>query len=477
MGSLPCFDYGTQGFDSDFEVVLSNTLQCTSFASGSNKFYQMELHHGKTSGKWRVFTANGRTGVYSKPRERVSDDEATARDEYQKILREKTTRKKEPYTIVDVVATKMGTDAGNQRIISSDFKKDKVQDAAGAAVSTGPKIAGTVRILINRLFEEAGQTCRSQLHGSLQTSAENPLGTLSLTQIEQGKAILKEANEVLSKQPSLVNTIESEVIRVTNAFYSAIPHNIPWRPREEAERREWMKRFALNNSTILDEKYDLLDLLADVKGMMAGFATSDEHSRLREANCEFEEVDLPEFKRIGDFVTNTSSVHHSWTLYPKHIWKVLSKSQVGHRSTIDRVGNIKALFHGSRSGNILGICKKGLLLRPPGAYVTGSLLGNGLYFADQSTKSSQYSTARFGGTSSSHGDTYFMFVADVALGKIKEMTNGDQSMSRAPHGFNSVMGKKGYTSAWNGTLLHNEFVIFDIPQHQLTHLIEFSQRF
>ena len=465
------------GFDVDFEVIDSHTLQCTSFEGGSNKFYQMELHKGKTTGKWRVFTANGRTGVYSKPRERVTDDEGEARAEFAKIFREKTTRKNEPYTVVDVVATKMGTDAGNQRIISQDFRQDKVQAAAGTVKVAGPAIPANVRVLVDRLYNEAGQTCRSQLHGSLQTSAENPLGTLSLTQIEQGKAILKEANAVLANDASLIGTIEPEVMRVSNAFFSTIPHNIPLRPRGEDERRDWMKRFALNTATVLDEKYDLLDLLADVKGMTAGFATSDEHARLRETNCDYQEVDATEFKRIGDFMTGTQSVHHDWKLFPKRIWRIKSKGQAGYRTTIDKIGNIKALFHGSRAANILGICKKGLLIRPPGAYVTASMFGNGLYFADQSTKSSQYATARYGGGGSAHGDTYFMFVADVSLGRIRRMRNSDSSLNSAGHGYDSVMGVKGDTDGWNGSLLHNEFIVYDPKQDELTHLIEFSQKY
>jgi poly [ADP-ribose] polymerase len=131
------------------------------------------------------------------------------------------------------------------------------------------------------------------------------------------------------------------------------------------------------------------------------------------------------------------------------------------------IGNITPLFHGSRSANIMGICKKGLLLRPPGAYVTGSMFGNGLYFADQSTKSSQYSTARFGGSGNSYGDSYFMFVADVALGKIKKYEDSQSHLNKAPYGYDSVQGEKGRQ------LIHNEFIVYDIRQNQLQYLVEF----
>lgn len=474
--SLACTDFGVNPFDANYDVIESHTLQCTSLTTGSNKFYQMELHRGD-SGTWRVFTANGRTGVYSKPRERITKDEKEARKEYDRILNSKTGRKKDPYTPVQVVSSKMGTEAGNRRIQSDDFKKENVTCATPSSNVSAPSIPSSVKTLIRRLFDEAGETCRSQLHGSLRTSEENPLGTLTLTQIEQGNAILQEANVILSKDPSLVGTIEPEVIRVTNAFYSAIPHNIPWRPRDEKMREEWMKRIALNNSTVLDEKFDLLDLLADVKGMMGGFVTTDEHARLVETNCDFDEVDPATARRVFDYMTKSQSVYHQWSLIPRHVWRVSSKAQQSYRTVIDKIGGVRELWHGSRASNILGICKKGLVIRPPGVYVTGSMFGSrALYFADQSTKSSQYSTARFGGGGYKDGRTAFMFVADVALGRIREMHASDSSLSSAGRGYDSVMGVAGRTASSIGKLLHNEFVIYDVKQEELTYLVEFSQK-
>lgn len=468
---LKCYDFGKNTFDTDYEVVESNTLQCTSLATGSNKFYQMELHKGKTSGQWRVFTANGRTGVYSKPRERVTPNETEARKEYASILKKKTTRKNEPYREVDVVSTKMGTDSGNQRILTDDFKKDNVtNDNPSTPAKAMPSIPSSIRVLIRRLFDEAGETCRSQLHGSLHTSEENPLGTLSLTQINEGKAILASINSLLSGDSSLIGTIDSQVVSLSNHFYSAIPHSIPWRPRSESARDSWMRDIALNNAKILDEKSDLLDLLSDVKGMIGGFSTTDEHARLQEANCDFEEVDQATQKAIFDYMESSQSPHHSWKLYPKKVWAVKSKAQRSHRSVMEKVGNIKALWHGSRGGNILGICKKGILIRPPGVYITGKMFGEGAYFADQSTKSSQYSTARFGGGGYG-GGTAFMFVADVALGKMKVLKHADTSIMGVPKGFDSVKGEKG------SSLIHNEFIIYNVEQHELTFLVEFSQKY
>jgi poly [ADP-ribose] polymerase len=96
------------------------------------------------------------------------------------------------------------------------------------------------------------------------------------------------------------------------------------------------------------------------------------------------------------------------------------------------------------------------------------MFGNGLYFADQSSKSEQYSTSRFGGSGRRGRNTFFMFIADTALGKIKKYQTAQVGLTKPPRGFNSVQGAKGYS------LLHNEFIIYDIKQHLLQYLIEFK---
>jgi len=437
----------------------------TDFAEGNNKFYQMELHKGD-SGKFRIFSAYGRTGKTPVKEERIPRDEAHAISEMDKIQKSK---EKKGYRKVDMVATNHGTDVGNAKILSQDFKKDKVvapNKNQKAAIQLEASIVG----LVERLYSEAGQSCKSQLNGSLQSTASNPLGTLSLTQLQEGKDIILKVNALLSQKKSLIDSIEPEVVELSNAFYSAIPQEIPLRPKDADGRKEWIRRFALNNSKILDEKNDLLDLLGDVKGMMAGFATDDIAVKYNELNCKVEVAPTDKFRWAKDYLESSQSRHHNWKLIVKKVWQIESKGQSGYRSTVEKIGNVQQLFHGSRASNIMGICKKGLLLRPPGAYVTGSMFGNGLYFADQSTKSSQYATARFGGSSSSYGNSYFMFIADVALGKIMKYQDSQSYLQKAPHGYDSVQGEKGRS------LVHNEFIVYDIKQNELKYLIEFEQR-
>jgi poly [ADP-ribose] polymerase len=94
------------------------------------------------------------------------------------------------------------------------------------------------------------------------------------------------------------------------------------------------------------------------------------------------------------------------------------------------------------------------------------MFGPGIYFADQSTKSSQYSCSRFGGTANSY-NTSFMFLADVALGKMKEEQNSTYYF-KPPVGYDSVKGVAGRS------LLHDEYITYKEDQHQLRYIIEFT---
>lgn len=463
--SLKSFQLGTNPFDPVYDVIRSATLQLSDFSGGHNKYYQLE-HHKDIKGRHRLYTRYGRTGKEGAEEERTPVDAIQADIEFDRIVAAKKRGKKgQGYTEVKLAATKMGTEVGNKKILSEDIKKTSLTKSPKQTATTNHDSA--IVSIVTRLFNEAGQTCQSSLNGSLETSASNPLGTLTLSQIKEGEAIIGEINKLLVKSPSLINSIDPTVIDLSNKFYSAIPHEIPLRPRDEDSRKEWMRKYLLNNSATLDEKRDLLELLGDVKGMIEGFETDDFGVKLNEINCEFSPVDSTAYNHIKHFMESTQSHHHSWKLKVKNVWKIASKAQKPYIDYMKPIGNIKPLFHGSRSANIMGICKKGLLLRPPGAYVTGSMFGNGLYFADQSTKSSQYSTARFGGGGNSYGNSYFMFVADVALGRIKTYEDSQSHLNKAPHGFDSVQGVKGRQ------LVHNEFITYDTRQNQLQYLVEF----
>lgn len=464
----------TSSFPSDFDVVRSTTLNKTDLTGGNNKFYQIESHVSKDGKKFRLYSCYGRVGAKGVEEERIPEQNEHSLDSAFDFLVIAKTSKKKGYVEVKMATTKVGSSVGNAKILSEDVKMDKVKTAdPKKETSSEEKLDPSVVRLVDRLYDEAGQAVRRQLSGTLQTTEENPLGTLTLTQIKSGREVLQRIQKLLTKTPSYKDSIKTNILDLSNEFYSSIPQVMAKRPNKKAGKTEmdkWLQGLALNNPVALDEKEDLLELLSDVQGMVGGFASTDAQKRYSEIGCVYEALSRSDdrFKRVEKYIKGTRSHHHSWGARIENIWTMSVKGQKKeHVPGMKKAGNIKSMFHGSRNANILGICKHGLLMRPPGVYITGSMFGNGLYFADQSSKSEQYSTSRFGGNGRG-ADTYFLLIADVALGKIKKYTMAQSHLSKPPPGFNSVQGAKG------SYLLHNEFIIYALNQHILQYLIEFK---
>lgn len=469
---LPSQKFGTLKFPDDYDVVRTAMLNKTDLAGGNNKFYLIEAHVSKDKKKYRLFSCYGRVGADGVKEERVPDQSEPSLLEAFDSLKSEKTGKSKGYVEVVMANVKVGSDVGKAKLLSDDVKKDKVITSGDDKKTTDFKVHTSVEKLVDRLYTEAGQAVQRQLSGSLKATAENPLGTLTLTQIETGRKILGEVHQLLSDKPKLKGGVHSDLVDLSNKFFSAIPQTIPHRPKPSDGQKaldEWLKTIVLNDEKRLDEKEELMGLLSDVQGMVDGFATTDLEKKYKEIGCEYTYLgrDNDKYVKIADYMNKSRSNRHDWKVDVVNVWSVNVKGQKEkHLDTMRKVGNVKPLFHGSRPQNILGICKHGLLLRPPGAVVTGSMFGNGLYFADQSSKSEQYSFG--GGWGTRYGkDTYFMFVADVALGTIKEYLDSQSHLSKPPSGYDSVLGKKG------SHLYHNEFIIYSLNQHILQYLVEF----
>jgi poly [ADP-ribose] polymerase len=470
---LPSQRFGTMKFpEDDYDVIRSATLNKTDLAGGNNKFYQIEAHVSKDKTKFRLFSCYGRVGAPGMKEERVpTQDEPSLLSAFESLKAEKTGKSK-GYVEVKMATTKVGSSVGNAQILSDDIKKDKVTVEGEKKDAPKLNLHMSVEKLVNRLYTEAGQAVKQQLSGSVNSTMENPLGTLTLTQIEDGRKILQDIQQLITTKPKLVCGINTDLIDLSNAFYSAIPQKIPHRPKPSLGQKaldEWLKTIVLNDAKRLDEKEDMLGLLSDVQGMVKGFASTDIEKKYSEIGCEYRHIDRGDekFKKVEKYMLESRSDRHSWKASVENIWTVSVKGQKEkHVESMKKVGNIKPLFHGSGPQNILGICKHGLLMRPPGVYVTGSMFGNGLYFADQSSKSEQYAFGRYGG-GGGKSDSFFMFVADVALGEIKQYEDAQSHLNKPPAGYHSVQGKKGRY------LVHNEFIIYSLNQHILQYLIEF----
>jgi poly [ADP-ribose] polymerase len=145
--------------------------------------------------------------------------------------------------------------------------------------------------------------------------------------------------------------------------------------------------------------------------------------------------------------------------YDKHLEKALDKKK-------------RLYFHGSRNENWFNILQTGLLIRPSGAVHTGSMFGDGIYFADKAQKSIGYTSLNGSYWARGGDNKAFLALFDVHLGKQKEILHHDSSCYSLS---DKVLKKDGYDSVFakgGADLRNNEFIVYNSAQCTVSHLIE-----
>jgi poly [ADP-ribose] polymerase len=137
--------------------------------------------------------------------------------------------------------------------------------------------------------------------------------------------------------------------------------------------------------------------------------------------------------------------------------------------TVD-IENEELLFHGSRSENFFNILQTGLLIRPSGAVYSGSMFGDGIYFATKARKSIGYTSLSGSRWASGSNNVAYLALFSTNLGKQKivhkhssECYNfGEKTI--AP--YNSVFAKAGVS------LMNDELIIYNSNRCTIKYLIE-----
>jgi poly [ADP-ribose] polymerase len=145
------------------------------------------------------------------------------------------------------------------------------------------------------------------------------------------------------------------------------------------------------------------------------------------------------------------------------------------------------LWHGSRLTNWVGILSQGLRIAPPEAPVTGYMFGKGVYFADMVSKSANYCFT------SRDNNIGLLLCCEVALGECNEKLQSDYNANLLPAGKMSTKGcgktapppdsyvdlegykvplGKGQPTGVNGSLLYNEYIVYDVAQIRMKYLFK-----
>ena len=132
----------------------------------------------------------------------------------------------------------------------------------------------------------------------------------------------------------------------------------------------------------------------------------------------------------------------------------------------NKLGEVRFLWHGSRTWNLLSILKSGLSIPPENSsHCSGRMFGNGAYFAIHSTKSLNYSFGNWDGKQ--RDENCFMFLADVALGKFCVPRHSGSNYPLP--GFDSTWAQPNVSGVRN-----DEIIVPNVNQCNLKYLLEFS---
>lgn len=164
----------------------------------------------------------------------------------------------------------------------------------------------------------------------------------------------------------------------------------------------------------------------------------------------------------------------------EHAKRVLRVFAVTNKATQkafdDQLRNAKdkktdMMWHGSRKANWYFIIQQGLKIRPSGAVYSGSMFGDGIYFASECDKSMGYTdSGRWAG--GSRGGKVYMSLYEVHLGKQYCIKSSDSSLCA------SKLQKLGdYDSTWGQkgpNLMRHEYITYKSSQSTIKYLVEFQ---
>lgn len=450
---------GDSFYDNPYDVIDRASLNFFEPKDNSNKFYIAEVHQSLSGLGFRLYVNYGRVG-----RAGVENAQKfTTLGETQKEFTKKVTSKvKKGYTQVDLATFNRGSSQGQNKVNADSLGKDvKI-----AVKSNMPK---EIQDFVTHIYAEANQAVSVSISGSSKVDVKAPLGNLGVKGINQARGVLQEISNALT-----VRNIDA-VRNLSILYYRNVPRKMPSDIRDEST---WI----LNTQARIQKEMDTLDLYEDTLRLLPVMGTSDIDKRYMALNCDIAYIDKTseEFGYILHKIETTHAPNHHFKAKVVNAFKVNQKNAPKFDASC---GNVRHLFHGTRSANMVGILSSHLKLPHTlnGVYITGAMFGNGLYFASECSKSLNYSRGVFGGRRNKY-NTVFLFIAEVALGNVHKCTSA-QNFRQPPAGYDSVMGVGERTlnnmiargeavPSRTTSLINNEFIIYNESRQRLKYIVE-----
>ena len=295
-------------------------------------------------------------------------------------------------------------------------------------------------------------------YDSASATFKTPLGVLTPNAILEARDLLNQIRKANDK-----GLVSSSRHNLVCDYYRLVPSDFGFRIPPTSSLLDSMDKIAKQN--------DILDALNSAISVSAPTAVGEKIFKCTLTKLpHFTEDGRKKFREIKALYEKTLNSHHSTSkLVLKRVYEVeIEDMKANFETTAQKLGNVRAdLWHGTRASNLLSILKSGLIIPPSNSsHCTGRMFGNGIYTSLQSTKALNYATDFWNGSGSKNQKT-FMFLTEVALGKMDE-----------PKNRTGIFPRRGCDSTWveAGTcgVLNHEAIVYDTKQINLKYLCEFG---
>ena len=470
------------------------TLNFTDIVVNSNKFYNLEIV--KTNKGIFLYTQYGRVGGTKSKEYRLCSDQHDAELEANKIIKSKI---KKGYVEVALIKSDIGSAAAQSKVENNIATVEQLKKA-GISVEEKTNVASSLHNEVQDLIRVWFGVTQEFVDLNLDT-AKCSLGQLAFSQIAKGKDLLEEARKIVHSN----KLDEQELNKITNYYYSNIPHNFGYHKIDANSLR-------LDSDIKIDKAFDMLDILSqakDVEKVISKKSNVDHQYDTLHADIEFIDPSEPTWKWLDAMLHKTKAHNHHFLGKLKahkmfkvsrhneeklmleaaeQIAKTCGKSNpsqayaslVKERPDVPKSlrelyakANILPGWHGTRRANMIGITTKGLLIRPSGVVHAGSMFGDAIYWATQSTKSINYCDVKGSYWAQGTNKTAYLFLADVTFGNYKMAGSSHFYTKQNIKPFHSVFAEGGKSG-----VINDEIMTYTPSgpgqQHCLRYIIEFE---
>lgn len=403
-------------------------------ANNNNKYYQLELSGDDVKVEYGRVGSNPQTRTYS-------GGQRTFDKKLNEKLKKGYVESKVDTEVVEVTTNSQGN----------------IMDIAMKQIKTDVVSANLIKKLVQQNIHNI--TSNTKIKYDIKTGYfKTALGIITKAGVEEAIDLLHEIKQLVIDDKHRSN---ARFIKLNETYFCIIPTILP--NLRDFSNLLITERRVEEQLDICDALMKSLDIIQAEKDKINQTDPKIVHEQLFEASV-LELTDMNEFKRLEKYFHDSKNSRHGHNAYKiDKIYHVsLGKEEQEFRHDL---GNVMELFHGTKVANLLSILKSGLLMPKysPGS-TTGYMFGQGLYFANQSTKSLNYCDGMYWNRSQSQ-DKIYMFIADIAMGTYQVPNS---TKSRKPdNGYHSYWAKPGKSGIQN-----DEMIVFDNNQIKLKYILE-----